>query len=130
VSLINVDVKSRPGAESAVLIATGGTLKNFAEHRLTADPSIGYTTPAAGARSSLYSSDIGKMINAPVLHVNGDHPEGEKQPLKLKASFFISPLTSCRADFNGIISLPQMLRRRSRPRLRTETISGRTLSWI
>lgn len=27
------------------------------------------------------------MINAPVLHVNGDHPEGEKQPLKLKASF-------------------------------------------
>ena len=39
--------------------------------------SIGYTTPATGARSSLYSSDIGKMINAPVLHVNGDHPEGK-----------------------------------------------------
>ncbi|VDB88235.1 unnamed protein product [Peniophora sp. CBMAI 1063] len=36
---------------------------------------IGYTTPAASARSSLYSSDIGKMINAPVLHVNGDYPE-------------------------------------------------------
>ena len=38
--------------------------------------SIGYTTPASNARSSLYSSDIGKMINAPVLHVNGDYPEG------------------------------------------------------
>lgn len=39
--------------------------------------SIGYTTPSSGARSSLYASDIGKMINAPVLHVNGDHPEGQ-----------------------------------------------------
>ncbi|KAF7984618.1 hypothetical protein HWV62_12831 [Athelia sp. TMB] len=36
---------------------------------------IGYTTPASSARSSLYCSDIGKMINAPILHVNGDHPE-------------------------------------------------------
>ncbi|KAF9051710.1 dehydrogenase E1 and transketolase domain-containing protein 1 [Panaeolus papilionaceus] len=36
---------------------------------------IGYTTPASNARSSLYCSDIGKMINAPVLHVNGDYPE-------------------------------------------------------
>ena len=38
--------------------------------------SIGYTTPASSARSSLYCSDIGKMINVPILHVNGDHPEG------------------------------------------------------
>ncbi|KIK54180.1 hypothetical protein GYMLUDRAFT_48977 [Collybiopsis luxurians FD-317 M1] len=36
---------------------------------------IGYTTPASQARSSLYCSDVGKMINAPILHVNGDHPE-------------------------------------------------------
>ncbi|KAF8997053.1 dehydrogenase E1 and transketolase domain-containing protein 1 [Cyathus striatus] len=36
---------------------------------------IGYTTPASGARSSQYCSDVGKMINAPVLHVNGDYPE-------------------------------------------------------
>ncbi|KJA23080.1 hypothetical protein HYPSUDRAFT_40201 [Hypholoma sublateritium FD-334 SS-4] len=36
---------------------------------------IGYTTPASNARSSLYCSDVGKMINAPILHVNGDHPE-------------------------------------------------------
>lgn len=41
--------------------------------------SIGYTTPAASARSSLYCSDIGKMINAPVLHVNGDYPEGNNR---------------------------------------------------
>jgi probable 2-oxoglutarate dehydrogenase E1 component DHKTD1 len=38
--------------------------------------SIGYTTPASGARSSAYCSDVGKAINAPILHVNGDYPEG------------------------------------------------------
>ncbi|KAI0261908.1 thiamine diphosphate-binding protein [Russula aff. rugulosa BPL654] len=46
---------------------------------------IGYTTPASSARSSLYCSDIGKMINAPVLHVNGDYPEGRV------STFLLSP---------------------------------------
>jgi probable 2-oxoglutarate dehydrogenase E1 component DHKTD1 len=36
---------------------------------------IGYTTPAMNARSSFYPSDIGKMINCPVIHVNADFPE-------------------------------------------------------
>eukprot|EP00842_Homolaphlyctis_polyrhiza_P002407 jgi/Hompol1/3167/HPOL_006379-RA len=36
---------------------------------------IGYTTPAMNARSTTYTSDVGKMINAPVIHVNADHPE-------------------------------------------------------
>ncbi|KAI9028944.1 oxoglutarate dehydrogenase, E1 component [Phycomyces nitens] len=36
---------------------------------------LGYTTPAQNARSSAYCSDIGKMINVPVVHVNGDYPE-------------------------------------------------------
>ncbi|KAF5378852.1 hypothetical protein D9615_006945 [Tricholomella constricta] len=48
---------------------SGGTV------HLVVDNNIGYTTPASNARSSLYCSDVGKMINAPVLHVNGDHPE-------------------------------------------------------
>jgi len=42
---------------------------------IVVDNNIGYTTPASNARSSFYCSDVGKMINAPVLHVNGDHPE-------------------------------------------------------
>ncbi|KAF5357075.1 hypothetical protein D9756_006778 [Leucocoprinus leucothites] len=42
---------------------------------LVVDNNIGYTTPASGARSSAYCSDVGKAINAPVLHINGDHPE-------------------------------------------------------
>jgi probable 2-oxoglutarate dehydrogenase E1 component DHKTD1 len=36
---------------------------------------IGYTTPAQNARSTIYTSDVGKMICAPVIHVNGDYPE-------------------------------------------------------
>ncbi|CAE6428691.1 unnamed protein product [Rhizoctonia solani] len=50
---------------------------------LVVNNNIGYTTPAANARSTLYCSDIGKMINAPVLHVNGDHPEDVYRALKI-----------------------------------------------
>ncbi|KAG9009165.1 hypothetical protein FRB90_008510, partial [Tulasnella sp. 427] len=48
---------------------TGGSI------HIVVNNNIGYTTPASGARSSFYCSDIGKMVNAPVLHVNGDYPE-------------------------------------------------------
>lgn len=50
---------------------------------LVVNNSIGYTTPASGARSSLYCSDIGKMINAPVLHVNGDYPEDVTRAIEI-----------------------------------------------
>lgn len=36
---------------------------------------IGYTTPAMNSRSTIYTSDVGKMINCPVIHVNADFPE-------------------------------------------------------
>src|SRR5436305_14733671 len=49
---------------------------------------LGYTTPAQNARSSWYSSDIGKMINAPVIHVNGDFPE-VNYSFKEYSSFFL-----------------------------------------
>lgn len=38
---------------------------------------IGYTTPATFSRSAMYASDVGKMIGCPILHVNGDYPEGK-----------------------------------------------------
>ncbi|KAI8381129.1 oxoglutarate dehydrogenase, E1 component [Radiomyces spectabilis] len=48
---------------------------------------LGYTTPAQNARSSAYCSDIGKMINVPVVHVNGDFPEDVARAMDLVCEY-------------------------------------------
>ncbi|ORX63115.1 oxoglutarate dehydrogenase, E1 component [Hesseltinella vesiculosa] len=44
---------------------------------------LGYTTQARNSRSTDYCSDIGKMINIPIVHVNGDHPEDVSRAMEL-----------------------------------------------
>jgi len=48
---------------------------------------IGFTTDAYDGRSTLYCTDVAKMVNAPVLHVNGDDPEAVLQCMRLAFDF-------------------------------------------
>jgi 2-oxoglutarate dehydrogenase E1 component len=48
---------------------------------------IGFTTSPQFARSSPYPSDIAKMVQAPILHVNGDDPEAVTFACKLAIEF-------------------------------------------
>jgi 2-oxoglutarate dehydrogenase E1 component len=48
---------------------------------------IGFTTDADDTRSTLYCTDVAKMVNAPVLHVNGDEPEAVLQCIRLAFDF-------------------------------------------
>uniref|UniRef100_A0ABM5GGT1 2-oxoadipate dehydrogenase complex component E1 n=2 Tax=Pogona vitticeps TaxID=103695 RepID=A0ABM5GGT1_9SAUR len=57
------------------------TLSNLPHFRvggsihLIVNNQLGYTTPAERGRSSLYCSDIGKIVGCAIIHVNGDDPE-------------------------------------------------------
>ncbi len=48
---------------------------------------IGFTTAPKFSRSSPYPSDVGKMVAAPIFHVNGDDPEAVVHAAKVVTEF-------------------------------------------
>ncbi|HWL37305.1 MAG TPA: multifunctional oxoglutarate decarboxylase/oxoglutarate dehydrogenase thiamine pyrophosphate-binding subunit/dihydrolipoyllysine-residue succinyltransferase subunit [Frankiaceae bacterium] len=60
---------------------TGGTLHVVVNNQL------GFTTAATAARSSVYCTDVARMIQAPIFHVNGDDPEAVVRVARLAFEF-------------------------------------------
>ena len=48
---------------------------------------VGFTTAPSESRSSHYSTDVAKMVQAPIFHVNGDDPEAVVRTARLAFEF-------------------------------------------
>ena len=57
--------------------STGGTLHFVINNQ------IGFTTLPEDSRSTAYATDIARMVQAPIFHVNGDDPEAALRVLRL-----------------------------------------------
>ena len=48
---------------------------------------LGFTTAPDLGRSSVYATDVAKMVQAPIFHVNGDDPEAAVRVIRLAFEF-------------------------------------------
>lgn len=61
--------------------ATGGTIHVIVNNQ------IGFTTPPSESRSTTYATDVAKMLQIPIFHVNGEDPEAVAQVVQLAMDF-------------------------------------------
>ena len=124
--------RRRPGntePQPARGYSVGGTL------HVVVNNQIGFTTSPDEARSSPYASDVAKMLQIPIFHVNGEDPEAVAQVVRL-AHGFPARVQARRGDQHVWLPPPRSQRRRrtvlhpagALPRHRQTQIGSRRLS--
>jgi 2-oxoglutarate dehydrogenase E1 component len=73
----------------------GGTLHIIVNNQ------IGFTTSPDQSRSTMYATDVAKMLQIPIYHVNGEDPEAVAQVIRLAMDFRLKFKTDIVIDIYG-----------------------------